>query len=179
MNIVVRSNSVCSCVLLTSRPPPVTFQPIALAFFGSRQLACSSKDRDWLYLAMDFHPGGDLYTRIGRSGGKLPPHECLFYLACVTEGLDYLHRNDLLYRDLKPENVLISKDGYAILCDFGFAKKMDRGVRSTGTMCGTPRYLAPEIISQRGYGKAVDLWALGIFFWECMVGISPHQVRVQ
>jgi serine/threonine protein kinase len=128
---------------------------------------------------MDFHPGGDLYTRIGRSGGKLPPHECLFYMACVTEGLDYLHRNDLLYRDLKPENVLISKDGYAILCDFGFAKKMERGVRSTGTMCGTPRYLAPEIISQRGYGKAVDLWALGIFFWECMVGISPHQVRVR
>ena len=81
-----------------------------------------------------------------------------------------MHSKDIIYRDLKPENILITKDGYLKLTDFGFAKIIDG---RTFTLCGTPEYLAPEILLQKGHGKPVDWWCLGILIYEMLVGIDP------
>lgn len=83
---------------------------------------------------------------------------------------DYLHKKNIVYRDLKPENLLIDTKGFLKLTDFGFAKQIEK---RTYTLCGTPEYLAPEILMQKGHGKPVDWWCLGILIYEMIVGIDP------
>ena len=83
---------------------------------------------------------------------------------------DYLHQKNIIYRDLKPENILIREDGYLTLTDFGFAKYVEG---RTFTLCGTPEYLAPEILLNKGHGKPVDWWCLGILLYEMLAGIDP------
>ena len=86
--------------------------------------------------------------------------------------LEFLHETEgVAYRDLKPENILIDADGHLKLVDFGFAKKVDN--RETYTLCGTPEYLAPEVIRNTGHGRAVDWWAFGILIYEFLVGQPP------
>ena len=84
---------------------------------------------------------------------------------------EYLHSKNIVYRDLKPENILIAVDGYLKLTDFGFAKFLTDG--RTYTLCGTPEYLAPEILLNKGHGKPVDWWTLGILIYEMLAGIDP------
>ena len=104
-----------------------------------------------------------------------------FYAAEITSAFIYLHSKSIVYRDLKPENVLINKDGHLKLVDFGFVKTLKSG-QKTYTMCGTPEYLAPEIVMQVGHSFAVDWWTLGIFIYELLMGTppfaddSPHKV---
>lgn len=93
-----------------------------------------------------------------------------FYSAQVTSMFEYLHSKNIIYRDLKPENLLIADDGYLKLTDFGFAKVVEG---RTYTLCGTPEYLAPEILLNKGHGKAVDWWTLGILTYEMNAGIDP------
>jgi len=83
---------------------------------------------------------------------------------------NYLHNENIVYRDLKPENILIKEDGYLKLTDFGFAKYVEG---RTYTLCGTPEYLAPEILLNKGHGKPVDWWCLGILLYEMLAGIDP------
>jgi protein kinase A len=94
-----------------------------------------------------------------------------FYAATVASCFEYLHNKNIIFRDLKPENLLISSDGYLKLTDFGFAKILNEG--RTFTICGTPEYIAPEIILNQGHGKAADWWTLGILIYEMHTGIDP------
>lgn len=117
--------------------------------------------------------GGELWTTL-RDRGHFDDYTARFYVACVLEGLEYLHRKNIVYRDLKPENCLLTNTGYLKLVDFGFAKKLASG-RKTWTFCGTPEYVSPEIILNKGHDQAADYWALGIYICELMLGRPPFQ----
>ena len=131
-----------------------------------------------LYMVLDFVRGGELFYHLRRAG-RFTEAQARFYVAEVILALDYLHRHDVIYRDLKPENILLGADGHIKLTDFGLSK---RGITSVGgkgegqtatTFCGTPEYLAPEIITGIGHGKAVDWWSVGILFFEMLNGKPP------
>lgn len=127
------------------------------------------QDPTFLYLVMDFVPGGELFTLL-RSSRRFPQPVAKFYIAEVALAIDFLHSNDIIYRDLKPENILLGADGHLKLIDFGFAKHTKE---RCWTLCGTPDYLAPEVISSKGYNKSVDWWALGVLLFEMLAGYPP------
>jgi cGMP-dependent protein kinase 2 len=102
----------------------------------------------------------------------VPEEMAMYYIAVVTLAFEYLHDNSIVYRDLKPENVLLAMDGTAKLGDFGFAKKLEKGGH-TYTFCGTPGYVAPEVVLARGYGTSVDWWGLGVMMYVLLTGQQP------
>ncbi|XP_020811838.1 protein kinase DC1 isoform X2 [Drosophila serrata] len=132
-------------------------------------LVDSSKDFDYLYLIMPLISGGELFN-YHRRIRKFNEKQACFYAAQVVLALEYLHEMHLMYRDLKPENILIDTRGYIKITDFGFAKRVES---RTSTLCGTPEYLAPEIVQLRPYNKSVDWWAFGILLYEFVSGRSP------
>jgi len=132
-------------------------------------LTWSFKDDINLYLMFPYVPGGELFIYL-RMAGSFSPAITLFYSAEIVSALSYLHSLNIIYRDLKPENILLAKDGHIVITDFGFSKKV---FGKTWTLCGTPEYLAPEIIQSKGHNKAVDWWALGILIYEMLAGYPP------
>ncbi|RDX44200.1 kinase-like protein [Lentinus brumalis] len=127
------------------------------------------QDTSNLYMVMDFVPGGELFTLLRRSN-RFPDPVAKFYAAEVALALNYLHGKDIIYRDLKPENILLNFDGHIKIADFGFAKQC---ATTVWTLCGTPDYLAPEIISNERYNKSVDWYALGVLIFEMLSGLPP------
>lgn len=128
-----------------------------------------SQNERYIYIALEYVQGGELFTYL-RTMQSLKSEETIFFSAQVISMFEYLHSKNVVYRDLKPENLLIDAQGYLRLTDFGFAKIIDG---RTYTLCGTPEYLAPEILLQKGHGKPVDWWCLGILIYEMLVGIDP------
>jgi len=128
------------------------------------------KDRHALYLLLELVQGGELFSLLHLRGGSLSNSDSRFYAACVTDALEYLHSNSIVYRDLKPENLMIDDVGYIKVVDFGFAKIV---TDKTYTLCGTPEYLSPELVLGKGHNKAVDNWAIGVLIFEMLTGASP------
>ncbi|KAJ5729355.1 cAMP-dependent protein kinase type 2 [Penicillium malachiteum] len=122
-----------------------------------------------LYMVMDFVEGGELFSLL-RKSQRFPNPVAKFYAAEVTLALEYLHHHQIIYRDLKPENLLLDRHGHLKITDFGFAKDVPD---ITWTLCGTPDYLAPEVVSSKGYNKSVDWWSLGILIFEMLCGFTP------
>lgn len=133
------------------------------------ELLWTHHDSSCLYMLFEYYCGGELFTYL-RNAGRFSTSTATLYAAEIVLALDYLHKLCIVYRDLKPENLLLDRDGHVKLTDFGFAKKLHD---KTWTLCGTPEYLAPEIIQSKGHNKAVDWWALGILIYEMLAGFPP------
>ncbi|KAI9824507.1 MAG: cAMP-dependent protein kinase catalytic subunit [Sarea resinae] len=162
--------------------------PFLVTLWGTFQ------DSKNLYMVMDFVEGGELFSLLRKSQvgdedysvysayysiyefmdsleeKRFPNPVAKFYAAEVTLALDYLHSMHIIYRDLKPENLLLDRHGHLKITDFGFAKEVPD---ITWTLCGTPDYLAPEVVASKGYNKSVDWWSLGILIFEMLCGFTP------
>ncbi|KNC99781.1 AGC/PKA protein kinase [Spizellomyces punctatus DAOM BR117] len=134
-------------------------------------LEATFQDSGHIYMIIEYMPGGDLFSQIRRYAYFEEP-VARFYASEVAMALSYLHSENIIYRDLKPENVLLDADGHIKLGDFGFAKVVDG---TTRTFCGTPSYICPEILMHKEYTSAVDWWSFGVLLFEMLSGCSPFQ----
>jgi len=134
-------------------------------------LVDTMQDDNGNYLLLDYVPGGELFSYLRR---KLTIEDkgIKFYMAEIIVALEQLHKNNIIYRDLKPENIIIDKDGHIRLVDFGFSKILKDG-ETTYTSCGTPTYMAPEIINKWGHNMKSDIWALGVLLWDMIGRFTP------
>lgn len=129
-----------------------------------------------LYFVLEYCPGGELFYHLSRAG-RFDEPRAMFYAACSVLAIEHLHSLNIVYRDLKPENVLVDSQGFAKITDFGLSKENIIDNRSAHSFCGTPEYLAPEVLSRRGHGKAVDWWSLGALIYEMLTGLPPFYSR--
>jgi CRP-like cAMP-binding protein len=136
-------------------------------FFVNLITTFNSKNQ--LFFLLEPSMGGELFTVL-RQHRFFHENTAKFYAAHIILGFECMHNKHYVYRDLKPENLLLGTDGYLKITDFGFAKKV-RG--RTWTLCGTPEYLAPEIVSNKGHGKGVDWWTVGILIYEMLASFTP------
>ncbi|XP_039620269.1 serine/threonine-protein kinase N2 isoform X2 [Polypterus senegalus] len=120
---------------------------------------------------MDYSPGGDLMMHI--HSNVFSEKRARFYAACVVLGLEFLHINKIVYRDLKLDNLLLDVDGFVKIADYGLCKEGMGHGDQTGTFCGTPEFLAPEVLTENTYTRAVDWWGMGVLIYEMLVGVSP------
>ncbi|KAL2918844.1 cAMP-dependent protein kinase catalytic subunit [Polyrhizophydium stewartii] len=141
------------------------------------QMLSSFQDSTHVFLLQEYLPGGDLFQCI-KTHGWLDEANSMFFAAQIQLGLAYLHENRIIYRDLKPENVLLDGKGFVKISDLGFAIYLDPRTfpdETTKSFCGTPSYIAPEILLNKPYSYAVDWWAFGILIFEMCSGCSPFQ----
>jgi hypothetical protein len=124
-----------------------------------------------VYMLMEYVVGGEIFTHLRRAK-RFSVHVTRFYIATLVLALKHLHSKKIIYRDLKPENLVLDAEGYLKMTDFGFSKKMDKMDR-TWTLCGTPEYLSPEVIESNGQSYATDYWSLGILMYEMLCGHPP------
>lgn len=144
-------------------------------FIVGLKMAFQSKDK--LYFVLDYCAGGELFFHLSKVG-KFQEPRAAFYAAEIVLALSHIHALDIVYRDLKPENVLLDAKGHVRLTDFGLSKEGISSSSSGATsFCGTPEYLAPEILSRQGHGRAVDWWSLGALLYEMLTGLPPFYCR--
>lgn len=120
-------------------------------------------------MVLEYIVGGEFFTHL-RKAGRFDHVASKFYATQIILVFEYMHTSDFIYRDLKPENLLLDKYGFLKITDFGFAKRV---AFKTYTLCGTPEYIAPEVLLNKGHGKGVDWWTLGILLYEMMAGQPP------
>ncbi|XP_014484139.1 PREDICTED: serine/threonine-protein kinase S6KL isoform X1 [Dinoponera quadriceps] len=130
--------------------------------------------RKTLYILTDYIPGGELYSLV-EEYGCLPENVVRIYVAEVALAIDFLHNAGITHRDIKATNILLDKDGHAVIIDFGFAKWLQHTER-TNTLCGTPEYMAPEILRKEYYGQEVDWWSLGVLVCFLLTNQYPSTV---
>jgi len=125
-----------------------------------------------IFFIMEFVQGGELFRHLVKQR-RFPESQAKFMIAQIAIAIQHLHDKKIIYRDLKPENVLFNTDGYLLLADFGLATKVDKKTGLAMSFCGTAEYLAPEMILHKGHDHTVDIWTLGTLLYEILVGIPP------
>uniref|UniRef100_A0AAY4B8V6 Serine/threonine-protein kinase Sgk2 n=1 Tax=Denticeps clupeoides TaxID=299321 RepID=A0AAY4B8V6_9TELE len=129
-----------------------------------------------LYFVLDYVNGGELFFHLQRERCFSEPR-ARFYTAEVASAIGYLHSLNIVYRDLKPENVLLDSQGHVVLTDFGLCKEGVEPEATTTTFCGTPEYLAPEMLRKEAYDRTVDWWCLGAVLYEMLFSLPPFYSR--
>ena len=122
-----------------------------------------------LYMALDYCPHKDLAELLYEED-QITEQTCIFYVAQIILAVEYLHKNKIIYRDMKPENILIGQDGYIRLADFNLSKENDFSM----SFCGSPAYLSPEMLQKKGVGPEADIYGIGCVLYEMMVGEPPY-----
>ena len=128
-----------------------------------------------LYIITEFMQGGEMFFHLHKEK-KFSNEKTRFYIIELVLAIEFLHKNNMLYRDLKPENIMIDSNGHIKLTDFGLSKMVTKSKEKAFTICGTPQYLAPEILSDDGYDNSVDWWSLGCVMYEMLVGKAPFRI---
>ncbi len=136
-------------------------------------LHCAFQTQNKLFLVMDYCPAGDLGHVLQREH-KFAEDRARIYLAEVLLAIEELHNREIIYRDLKPDNVVLDADGHAMLTDFGLSKEGIKDNDYTQSFCGSIAYLAPEMLRRCGHGKSVDWYLLGVLLYEMLVGMPPY-----
>lgn len=136
----------------------------------------SFQTTDKLYFVLDFINGGELFFHLQKER-TFPESRARFYIAEMASALGYLHSINIVYRDLKPENILLDHEGHIVLTDFGLCKEGISQTDTTTTFCGTPEYLAPEVLKKQAYDNTVDWWCLGSVLYEMLYGLPPFYSR--
>lgn len=153
------------------------------------KLFCTYQDKEYLYFALEWAPGGELFSYLSRYGA-FSLEATIFYTAEIVNALEYMHSLNIIHRDLKPENILLSKDMHTKITDFGTAKILSEDddadniaeqaskamtPRSRQTFCGTAEYISPEVLKNEKATKATDLWALGCIIYQLLTGDHPFK----
>ena len=144
---------------------------INFPFIVKLNYAFQTKEK--LFLLLDYCPGGDLAKQL-QIQTRFSEDKSKFYICEITLALGELHKKDIIFRDLKPDNIVIDKEGHAMLTDFGLSREGVNEKYIAKSFCGSIAYLAPEMLNRKGHGKAVDWYLLGVCFYEMLVGIPPY-----
>lgn len=142
-------------------------------FIVNLNYAFQTKDK--LYMILDYINGGELFFHLKKEG-RFAETRVKMYAAEIASALSHLHNLDIVYRDLKPENILLDSEGHICITDFGLSKQIESS-EGTHTFCGTPEYLAPEVLKGQGHGTAVDWWSLGTLLFEMLTGLPPFYAQ--
>lgn len=126
-----------------------------------------------LFLLLEYAPGGNM-SRSLQKDRRFTEEVARFYLAEILLSLEDLHKKDIIFRDLKPDNIVFDEDGHAMLTDFGLSKEGVFNNNAARSFCGSPAYLSPEMLKRSGHGKSVDWYLLGVLLYEMLVGIPPY-----
>ena len=137
------------------------------------KLRCAFQTKTKLCMVMDYGKGGDLGQLLQREK-RFTEERAKIYVSEILLAIQELHNREIIYRDLKPDNVVIDEDGHALLTDFGLSKQGIKEADFTQSFCGSVAYLAPEILRRSGHGRTVDWYLLGVLLYEMLVGVPPY-----